>query len=112
MKWLYPNGCDIISWPLTMTIYSQNTEEGPSSSATCDSVTVTDNTKNDNTKRVSYGQNKQSNSKSKRNKKSGCSYKFPRMHKKEFKINLGGSERTQKSKNKIIQNLSLLNKYS
>ena len=86
---LYHNGYDIISQPLTKTTYSQNTEEGPSS-ATCDSVTVTDNIKNDNTKRVLYGQNKQSNSKSKRNKKSGCSHKFPRMHKKEFKINSGG----------------------
>ena len=48
LKWLYPNGYDIISWPLAKTTYSQNTEEGPSS-ATCDSVTVTDNTKDDNT---------------------------------------------------------------
>ena len=86
LKWLNPNGYDIISQPLTKTTYSQNTEEGPPS-ATCDSVTVTDNTKNDNTKRVLYGQNKQSISKSKRNKKSGCSQKFPRMHKKELKIN-------------------------
>ena len=90
LKWLYPNGYDIISQPLTKTTYSQNTEEGPSS-ATCDAVTVTDNIKDDNTKRVLYGQNKQSKSKykSKRNKKSGCSQKlkFSRMHNKEFKIN-------------------------
>ena len=51
LKWFNPNGYDIISQPLTKTTYSQNTEEGPPS-ATCDSVTVTDNTKNDNTKRV------------------------------------------------------------
>ena len=68
LRWLNPNGYDIISQPLTKTTYSQNTEEGPPS-ATCDSVTVTENTKNDNTKRVLYGQNKQSISKSKRNKK-------------------------------------------
>ena len=73
LKWLYPSGYDIISRPLTKTTYSQNTEEGPSS-ATCDSVTVANNAKNDNTKRVLDGQNKQSNSKSKRNKKSGCSH--------------------------------------
>ena len=106
LKWLYPNGYDIISQPLTKITYSQNTEEGRSS-ATCDSVTVSDNTKNDNTKRVLYGQNKQSNSKSKKNKKSGCSHKFPRMHKKEFKINLWGSERTQKSKRARIKRTKL-----
>ena len=106
LKWLYPNGYDISSQPLTKITFSQNTEEGPSS-ATFDSVTVTDNTKNDNTKRVLYGQNKQSNSKSKRNKKSGCSHKFPRMHKKEFKINLGGTERTQKSKRARIKRTKL-----
>ena len=106
LKWLYPNGYDISSQPLTKTTFSQSTEEGPSS-ATSDSVTVTDNTKNDNTKRVLYGQNKQSNSKSKKNKKSGCSHKFPRMHKKELKINLGGSERTQKSKRARIERKKL-----
>ena len=106
LKWLNPNGYDIISQPLTKTTYSQNTEEGPSS-AMCDSVTVTDNTKNDNTKRVLYGQNKQSISKSKRNKKSGYGQKFPRMHKKEFKINLGGSGRTQKSKRARIKRTKL-----
>ena len=100
LKWLYPNGYDIISQPLAKTTHSQNIEEGPS---TCDSVTVIDNTKDDNTKRVLYGQNKHSKSKPKRNKKSGCSHKFPRMHKKEFKINLGGTERTQKSKRTRIK---------
>ena len=61
LKWLNPNGYDIISQPLTKTTHSQNTEEGPSS-AMCDSVTtVTDNAKNDNTKRVLNGQNKRVN---------------------------------------------------
>ena len=48
LKGLYPNGYDIVSQPLTKTTCSQNTEEGPPSAA-CDSVTVTDNTKKDNT---------------------------------------------------------------
>ena len=85
LKWLYPNGYDIISRPLAKTTYSQNTEEGPSS-ATCDSVTVTGNTKDDNTKRVLYGQNKQSKSKSKRNKRVAVAINFPGCIKRNSKL--------------------------
>ena len=84
LKWLYPNGYDIISWLLTRTTYSQNTEGPPS--ATCDSVTATDNTKNDNTERVLYGQNKQLNSKSQEIKRVAVTKNFPGCIKRNSKL--------------------------
>ena len=91
LELLYPDGYDSISTPLRKATDSQDTEI-VSSSTTCDSVTVTNEPKNDSSILDSHVQRKHfdtgSKYKSKANRKYGISLKlkFPRVDKKKFKF--------------------------
>ena len=91
LELLYPDCYDNISTPLRRATDSQDTKI-VSSSTTCDSVTVTDEPKNDSSITDSHVQRKhfdtESKYKSKANRKYGTSQKlkFPRVDKKKFKF--------------------------
>ena len=113
---LYPDGYDSISTPLRKATDSQDTEI-VSSSTTCDSITVTDEPKNDSSITDSHVQRKHfdtgSKYKSKANRKYGTSQKlkFPRVDKKKFKfIKRAKGTKKNNSNFKVKSKIGYINK--
>ena len=116
LELLYPDGYYSISTPLRKATDSQDTEI-VSSNTTCDSVTVTDEPKNDSSITDSHVQRKHfdtgSKSKSKANRKHGTSQKlkFPRVDKKKFKfIQRAKGTKKNNSNSKIKSKIGYINK--
>ena len=113
---LYPDGYDSISTPLRKATDSQDTGI-VSSSTTCDSVTVTNEPKNDSSITDLHVQRKYfdtgSKYKSKANRKYGTSQKlkFPRVDKKKFKFikREKGTEKNN-SNSKVKSKIGYINK--
>ena len=116
LELLYPDGYDSISTPLRKATDSQDTEI-VSSSTTCDSVTVTDEPKNDSSITDSHVQRKHfdtgSKYKSKANRKYGTSQKLklPRVDKKKFKfIKRAKGTKKNNSNSKVKSKIGYINK--
>ena len=116
LELLYPDGYDSISTSFRKAIDSQDTEI-VSSSTTCDSVTVTDEPKNDSSITDSHLQRKHfdtgSKYKPKVNRKCGTSQKlkFPRADKKKFKfIKRAKGTKKNNSNSKVKSKIGYINK--
>ena len=108
LELLYPSGYDSISTPLRKATDSKDTEI-VSSCTTCDSVTVTDEPKNDGSMTNSHVQRKHfktgAKCKSKANRKYGTSQKlkFPRVDKKKFIIKMAKWTKKNNSNSKVVE---------
>ena len=116
LELLYPDGYDSISTPLRKVTDSQYTAI-VSSSTTCDSVTVMNESKNDSSITDSHVQRKHfdtgSKYKSKGNRKYGTSQKlkFPRVDKKKFKfIKREKGKKKNNSNSKVKSKIGYINK--